>query len=61
MKKQSENIPPGAPGPPKIPKSQGGQFYAFTTRGREYTQMKGLDEDFPTVTLVLTYDVIMTS
>ena len=51
----------GGSGPRKPPPGWGVQNFKLTTRGRDYTQMKGLDEHFQDVTLVLPYDVIMTS
>ena len=46
---------------PKIPYFEGGQNLKVATRGRDYTQMKGLAWQFCVATLVLAYDVIMTS
>ena len=49
------------PKPLKTPKIEGGQNFNFAKMGLSYTQMKGLDEHFQDLTLVLVYDVIMTS
>ena len=49
------------PKPLKTLKIEGGQNFNLSKVGLSYTQMKGLDEHFQDLTLVLAYDVIMAS